>query len=551
MMLAGFLLIILLQGGFTSDHTEQPELDQQKANQSYEKGGSTFNYTEPTNITQNANQSSVEDGITFNNTETTNFTQNTNQSSVEDGASACNKTYRDLLDHLNLTSNNSLNTMARPTKNPSEPTEIHLDIVLYAILDVEVKVSSDLNTQFRRFSNIFILLQREKEQTFMSCVWVEMIWTDDYMRWDPEEFCDIESITIPSKQLWLPDLTIEERTEKDKATQSPYLRVGFYGDVTYRNDMVLLTTCKMDVYKFPFDIQSCNLTFKSVIYNVKEIKLEKWGGSEWITGWSEQIMRTQSDWEFIDITVANNYVDNFFINQSMMVYTITMKRRSILYIVNFILPVLLFLCLDLASFMISEHGGVKLSFKVTVLLTVTVMQLILNEIIQPSSNRIPLIAMYCVGIFGLMMLSLLETIFVMYLMEKDSAPQNDWTDKEQSLSEDCKDTRGKNKFHTFFKEQLAFMTFQPDEASQQSQTSSSQLTEESNASETEMLQELSPPLSSRKEEGKCVFGNTAVETWWSNSLSLKLQVSFNDTVRRVAQKQQRGGVAEAYKYYRQ
>ncbi|XP_065806031.1 5-hydroxytryptamine receptor 3A-like [Labrus bergylta] len=173
MMLAGFLLIILLQGGFTSDHTEQPELDQQKANQSYEKGGSTFNYTEPTNITQNANQSSVEDGITFNNTETTNFTQNTNQSSVEDGASACNKTYRDLLDHLNLTSKKNLNTMARPTKNPSEPTEIHLDIVLYAILDVS--------------------------------------WTDDYMRWDPEEFCDIESITIPSKQLWLPDLTIEER----------------------------------------------------------------------------------------------------------------------------------------------------------------------------------------------------------------------------------------------------------------------------------------------------------------------------------------------------
>ncbi|XP_065805270.1 5-hydroxytryptamine receptor 3A-like [Labrus bergylta] len=277
--------------------------------------------------------------------------------------------------------------------------------------------------------------------------------------------------------------------------------------------MVLLTTCKMDVYKFPFDIQSCNLTFKSVIYNVKEIKLEKWGGSEWITGWSEQIMRTQSDWEFIDITVANNYVDNFFINQSTMVYTITMKRRSILYIVNFILPVLLFLCLDLASFMISEHGGVKLSFKVTVLLTVTVMQLILNEIIQPSSNRIPLIAMYCVGIFGLMMLSLLETIFVMYLMEKDSAPQNDWTDKEQSLSEDCKDTRGKNKFHTFFKDLKKRTNLtsacagssgeRPSEMLPVSkETSSSQLTEESNASETEMLQELSPPLSSRKEEGK-------------------------------------------------
>lgn len=70
---------------------------------------------------------------------------------------------------------------------------------------------------------------------------------------------------------------------------------------------------------------------------------------------------------------------------------ITMKRRPALYVVNFILPILFLLFLDLASFMIPERGGEKLSFKVTVLLAVTVMQLILNEILPSSSNRIPLI----------------------------------------------------------------------------------------------------------------------------------------------------------------
>lgn len=68
-----------------------------------------------------------------------------------------------------------------------------------------------------------------------------------------------------------------------------------------------------------------------------------------------------------------------------------MKRRSVLYIVNFLLPVLFFLGLDLASFLISDHGGEKLSFKVTVLLAVTVLQLILNEILPSSSDSIPLI----------------------------------------------------------------------------------------------------------------------------------------------------------------
>ena len=68
-----------------------------------------------------------------------------------------------------------------------------------------------------------------------------------------------------------------------------------------------------------------------------------------------------------------------------------MKRRSALYIVNFILPILFFLGLDLASFLMPDTGGEKLSFKITVLLAVTVLQLILNDILPSSSNRIPLI----------------------------------------------------------------------------------------------------------------------------------------------------------------
>ncbi|XP_037553336.1 5-hydroxytryptamine receptor 3A-like, partial [Nematolebias whitei] len=124
---------------------------------------------------------------------------------------------------------------------------------------------------------------------------------------------------------------------------------------------------------------------------------------------------------------------------------ITMRRRSLLYIVNFLLPVLFFLCLDLASFMISDNGGEKLSFKVTVLLAITVLQLILNEILPSSSNRVPLIAVYCIGIFTLMMLSLLETILVMYLIEKNS--QDCETDTNQSAIQES-NKKSKGNFHS-------------------------------------------------------------------------------------------------------
>ncbi|CAL8382123.1 unnamed protein product [Gadus morhua 'NCC'] len=70
---------------------------------------------------------------------------------------------------------------------------------------------------------------------------------------------------------------------------------------------------------------------------------------------------------------------------------ISMKRRPLLHVINFLLPVLFFLCLDLSSFLISDHRGDKLGFKVTVLLAISVLLLILNEILPSMSNRTPLI----------------------------------------------------------------------------------------------------------------------------------------------------------------
>lgn len=68
-----------------------------------------------------------------------------------------------------------------------------------------------------------------------------------------------------------------------------------------------------------------------------------------------------------------------------------MKRRPLLYVINFLLPILFFLSLDLASSFIADHRGEKLGFKVTVLLAISVLLLILNDILPSMSNKTPLI----------------------------------------------------------------------------------------------------------------------------------------------------------------
>ncbi|XP_061612914.1 5-hydroxytryptamine receptor 3A-like [Phyllopteryx taeniolatus] len=309
--------------------------------------------------------------------------------------------YQDVLNHLGLNRSNELFSMTRPVKYYKKATRVSLEVLLYAILNVV-----------------------EKEQKFVPYVWTVMRWHNEFISWDPQEFCGISNVSLPVGILWKPDLTIEEMAEKDKAPPNLYLTISADGLVEVTNDQVLFSMCRMNIYNFPFDIQRCNLSFKSIIHSAKEMRLQPSNNSSQATEWSRDLMPTQFEWIFLSMKVtaiSASCPDH----QDVIIYTITMRRKPILYIINFLLPVLFFLALDLASFLISDSGGEKLSFKVTVMLAVTVLQLILNEILPSSSNSIPLIAVYCIGIFALMLLSLLETILVMHLLEKDNKSGDD------------------------------------------------------------------------------------------------------------------------------
>nr|XP_055037238.1 uncharacterized protein LOC129424709 [Misgurnus anguillicaudatus] len=114
-------------------------------------------------------------------------------------------------------------------------------------------------------------------------------------------------------------------------------------------------------------------------------------------------------------TVTFVYVD-LFVNSITDV--ITIKRRPLLYIINLIFPVFCFLVLDVASFFTNASGTEKLGFKVTLLLSISVLLLILNDKLPSTASEMPLIGIYCIGVFSLIGISILETIFVSILIAK-------------------------------------------------------------------------------------------------------------------------------------
>ncbi|KAL6094618.1 uncharacterized protein ACO6RY_15990 [Pungitius sinensis] len=306
--------------------------------------------------------------------------------------------YQDVVEYLNFTGDNSVFKMTRPVLDHKRPTVVQLDIILFALLAVI-----------------------EKTQTFVPFIWVIMKWNNERISWDPAQFCGITQISIPKEMLWKPDLFIYEMTQKDESPQNPYMYVSYDGTVSSEEEMKVVSTCEMDVHKFPFDIQRCNISIGSAVHCVDEIRVFPFSNSSRATQFSREVIRTQGEWEFLQLTITSQNFTTDDRQWEYLIYTFTMKRRPLLHVTNFLLPILFFLILDLASFFIEDRRGEKLGFKVTILLAISVLLLILNDILPSMSNKTPLIATYCIVIFALMLLSLLETILVTYFMEKDCA----------------------------------------------------------------------------------------------------------------------------------
>ncbi|XP_061666971.1 5-hydroxytryptamine receptor 3A-like isoform X3 [Syngnathoides biaculeatus] len=306
--------------------------------------------------------------------------------------------YQDVVDHLNLTSSNRAFHLTRPVLDHTRATLVELNMILYAIVGVI-----------------------EKTQTFIPFLWTITSWTDERIFWDPDEFCGITEISLPTDLLWIPDIFIFEMVEKDNSQHNPYLLVKHDGTVLLDQDIRAVSVCMMDVHKFPFDTQRCNISLASAVFKYEQLRVIPVVNSSRATESTKALLHSQGEWEFLHLSVSSGNISFDDLVWDKLVYTFVIKRRPLLHVINFLLPILFFLCLDLASYFIPEHHGEKLGFKVTVLLAISVLLLILNDILPSTSNRTPLIATYCIVIFALMLLSLLETITVAYLTEGRSS----------------------------------------------------------------------------------------------------------------------------------
>ncbi|KAK2090793.1 5-hydroxytryptamine receptor 3C [Saguinus oedipus] len=243
---------------------------------------------------------------------------------------------------------------------------------------------------------------------------LEVVWDNPFITWNPEECVGINKLTVSAENLWLPDIFIVESMDVDQTPSGLTAYVSSEGRIKYDKPMRVTSICNLDIFYFPFDQQNCTFTFSSFLYTVDSMLLgmdkEVWE----ITDTSRNVIRTQGEWELLGINKATPKMSVGSNLYDQIMFYVAIRRRPSLYIINLLVPSSFLIAIDALSFYLPAESESRAPFKITLLLGYNVFLLMMNDLLPASGT--PLISVYFALCLSLMVVSLLETVFITYLL---------------------------------------------------------------------------------------------------------------------------------------
>ncbi|XP_053287958.1 neuronal acetylcholine receptor subunit alpha-7 isoform X2 [Pleuronectes platessa] len=277
------------------------------------------------------------------------------------------------------------NPMERPVANDSQALTVQFSFTLMQVMDVD-----------------------EKNQILTTNAWLQM-WYDHYLQWNQSEYPGVKNLRFTSDQIWTPDILLYNSAhDKFDATFKTNVLVNSSGFCEYLPPGIFISTCKVDVRWFPFDIQRCELKF----------------GSWTFDGWLLDIQMKEADvsgyqrngeWDLVEVPGDRHEVfyDCCAEPYPDVTFVVTLRRRTLFYALNLLLPCVLLSSMTLVSFLLPANSGEKISLGITVLLSLTVFMLMVAEIMPATSDSVPLIGQYFASTMVIVGMSVVATVMVL------------------------------------------------------------------------------------------------------------------------------------------
>ena len=245
------------------------------------------------------------------------------------------------------------------------------------------QISLKMGVALRAFNNI-----DEIDGTLTTNIWLRHFWNDPQLSWNPEKWDNITQITLPTnpeldQAVWTPDIYLYNTAELPMQELDYSLAViSSDGSVLWSRPGIVKSTCVFILNDFPYDEQKCHLKFGSWSYNSLKLNMSLWNNPvdtenyQIHQGWKLLKPRAKLHEQFYNCC-PNPFQD--------VQFGFTLRRNPGYYTLNIILPTFATATLMVFCFVIPNSSGERISFAVTVMLSLIVFLLILSE--KPAENK--------------------------------------------------------------------------------------------------------------------------------------------------------------------
>jgi len=281
------------------------------------------------------------------------------------------------------------NKLIRPVENMTQKVEVAFGLAFIQLINVN-----------------------EKNQIMKSNVWLRLVWNDYQLQWDEADYGGISVLRLPPDKVWKPDIVLFNNADGNyEVRYKSNVLIYPDGEVLWIPPAIYQSSCTIDVTYFPFDQQTCIMKFGSWTFTGDQVSLSLFNNKNhvdlsdyWKSG----------TWDIIEVPAYLNVHNDTGPQptETDITFYITIRRKTLFYTVNLILPTVLISFLCVLVFYLPAEAGEKVTLGISILLSLVVFLLLVSKILPPTSLVLPLIAKYLLFTFIMNTVSILVTVVI-------------------------------------------------------------------------------------------------------------------------------------------
>nr|AKV94624.1 nicotinic acetylcholine receptor beta1 variant A [Periplaneta americana] len=279
------------------------------------------------------------------------------------------------------------NKLIRPVQNMTQKVDVRFGLAFVQLINVN-----------------------EKNQIMKSNVWLRLVWSDYQLQWDEADYGGIGVLRLPPDKVWKPDIVLFNNADGNyEVRYKSNVLIYPNGEVLWVPPAIYQSSCTIDVTYFPFDQQTCIMKFGSWTFNGDQVSLALYNNKNFVDlsdYWKS------GTWDIIEVPAYLNIYEGNHPTETDITFYIIIRRKTLFYTVNLILPTVLISFLCVLVFYLPAEAGEKVTLGISILLSLVVFLLLVSKILPPTSLVLPLIAKYLLFTFIMNTVSILVTVII-------------------------------------------------------------------------------------------------------------------------------------------